>query len=79
MSDPRNKDWIDLLLDEPDDDMVELDYEIYDDESNDLDPDMYYTAMKRFEFLNELVESTLLPPGWSGVNSTGHRETTRVH
>ena len=31
MNDPRTKDWIDLLLDEPDDDMVELDYEIYDE------------------------------------------------
>ena len=44
MNDPRTKDWIDLLLDEPDDDMVELDYEFYDAESNDLDLD--YTTQQ---------------------------------
>ena len=33
-----------ILLDEPDDDMLELDYEIYDDESNDLDLD--YTTQQ---------------------------------
>ena len=44
MNDPRTQDWIDILLDEPDDDMLELDYEIYDDESNDLDLD--YTTQQ---------------------------------
>jgi hypothetical protein len=39
MNDPRKLDWIDVLLDETDEDMVEYDYETYDDESNDLDLD----------------------------------------
>jgi len=51
MNDPRTKDWIDLLLDEPDDDMLELDYEIYDDESNDLDLDYTTQQWKDLIFL----------------------------
>jgi len=39
MNDPRKLDWIDVLLDETEEDMLEYDYEIYDDESNELDLD----------------------------------------
>ena len=44
MNDPRKLDWIDVLLDETEEDMLEYDYEIYDDESNDLDLD--YTTQQ---------------------------------
>ena len=48
MNDPRKLDWIDVLLDETDEDMVEYDYETYDDESNDLDLD--YTTQSWTDF-----------------------------
>lgn len=50
MNDPRKLDWIDVLLDETDEDMVEYDYETYDDESNDLDLDYTTQSWTDFNF-----------------------------
>ena len=50
MIDPRKLDWIDVLLDETEEDMLEYDYEIYDDESNDLDLDYTTQQWKDLNF-----------------------------